>query len=110
MSPVVLGWVRVAWSEARDIRFDRRFAGGGLMGRHKDRRRPWGLSGIYTSQVSRLCGRAWDCMAGFCLVREAGGKGLAFPASGPEFLNGHPVLAANPSCYDELLQLHMSNL
>ena len=24
--------------------------------------------------------RAWDCMAGFCLVREAGGKTLAFPA------------------------------
>ncbi len=54
--------------------------------------------------------RAWDCMAGFCLVREAGGKNLHFPGSGPEFLNGHPVLAANQSCYDELFQLHLSNL
>jgi len=26
-----------------------------------------------------------------------------------DFLNGHPVLAANPCC-DELLQLHISNL
>ena len=54
--------------------------------------------------------RAWDCMAGFCLVREAGGKTLAFPASGAELLNGHPVLAANQSCYDELLRLHLNNL
>ena len=54
--------------------------------------------------------RAWDCMAGFCLVREAGGKNLAFPASGPEFLKGHPVLAANQSCYDQLMRLHLNNL
>jgi myo-inositol-1(or 4)-monophosphatase len=54
--------------------------------------------------------RAWDCMAGFCLVREAGGKSLAFPATGEAFLTGHPVLAANQSCYDELLDVHMSNL
>lgn len=54
--------------------------------------------------------RAWDCMAGFCLVREAGGRSLAFPGSGEAFLEGHPVLAANHSCYDDLLELHMRNL
>ncbi|MDI7864641.1 inositol monophosphatase family protein [Rhizobiaceae bacterium n13] len=53
--------------------------------------------------------RAWDCMAGFCLVREAGGKTLPFPGHGEAFLQGHPVLAANQSCYDELLDLHTSN-
>lgn len=54
--------------------------------------------------------RAWDCMAGFCLVREAGGINLPFPGSGPEFLKGHPVLAANRSCFEELLDIHKANL
>lgn len=54
--------------------------------------------------------RAWDCMAGFCLVREAGGVNLPFPATGPELLEGHPVLAANPTCFDELLDVHMKNI
>ncbi|WP_337269575.1 inositol monophosphatase family protein [Oryzifoliimicrobium ureilyticus] len=54
--------------------------------------------------------RAWDCMAGFCLVREAGGQTLDFPGTGEAFLQGHPVLAANQSCYEDLLDLHMRNL
>ena len=54
--------------------------------------------------------RAWDRMGGFCLVRETGGETLHFRGSGAEYLNGYPVLAPNASCYDDLLQLHMSNL
>lgn len=53
--------------------------------------------------------RAWDCMAGFCLVTEAGGVTMPFPGSGPEFLEGHPVLASNASCYQELLDIHVQN-
>lgn len=53
--------------------------------------------------------RAWDCMAGFCLVREAGGKFMPFPTEGEEFLKGHPVLAGNVSVYDELLAIHRAS-
>lgn len=52
--------------------------------------------------------RAWDCMAGFCLIKEAGGMCLPYPAEGPELLKGHPVLACNPTVYDELLEIHAS--
>jgi myo-inositol-1(or 4)-monophosphatase len=50
--------------------------------------------------------RAWDCMAGFCLVKEAGGRFMPFPAEGDALLSGHPVLAGNVSAYDELIALH----
>lgn len=50
--------------------------------------------------------RAWDCMAGFCLVQEAGGRFLTYPLDGDNLLKGHPVLACNPSCYDDLLAIH----
>jgi myo-inositol-1(or 4)-monophosphatase len=50
--------------------------------------------------------RAWDCMAGFCLVKEAGGRFMPFPAEGDALLRGHPVLAGNVSAYDELIALH----
>jgi myo-inositol-1(or 4)-monophosphatase len=50
--------------------------------------------------------RAWDCMAGFCLVKEAGGQYLAFPAEGDALLEGHPVLASNPGAYSDLLDIH----
>ncbi|UJW77197.1 inositol monophosphatase family protein [Rhizobium sp. SL42] len=50
--------------------------------------------------------RAWDCMAGFCLVKEAGGQYLDFPAEGDALLEGHPVLASNPGAYADLLDIH----
>ncbi|GGD71096.1 inositol monophosphatase [Rhizobium anhuiense] len=50
--------------------------------------------------------RAWDCMAGYCLVKEAGGTRLAFPAEGEALLQGHPVLASNPTVYADLLAIH----
>lgn len=43
---------------------------------------------------------AWDCMAGYCLVREAGGTVLPFPDEGLE--RPMRVLAANPRSYSEL--------
>lgn len=53
--------------------------------------------------------RAWDCMAGYCLVKEAGGRCLPFPTDGARLLEGHPVLASNASCYDELVGIHTAN-
>ncbi|MDO3431611.1 inositol monophosphatase family protein [Rhizobium sp. CBN3] len=50
--------------------------------------------------------RAWDCMAGYCLVKEAGGTHLAFPAEGEALLQGHPVLASNQTVYGDLLAIH----
>jgi myo-inositol-1(or 4)-monophosphatase len=45
---------------------------------------------------------AWDCMAGYCLVQEAGGRVLPFPG-GAELLRPAPVLGARPGVYEELL-------
>lgn len=50
--------------------------------------------------------RAWDCMAGYCLVKEADGTHLAFPAEGQALLQGHPVLASNRTVYADLLAIH----
>ncbi|PDT53508.1 MULTISPECIES: inositol monophosphatase family protein [Sinorhizobium] len=50
--------------------------------------------------------RAWDCMAGLCLVKEAGGAYLSFPTERESLLEGHPVLASNLSVYADLLALH----
>jgi len=50
--------------------------------------------------------RAWDCMAGYCLVKEAGGTHLPFPAEGEALLLGHPVLASNRTVYADLLAIH----
>ncbi|RFB95525.1 inositol monophosphatase [Rhizobium leguminosarum bv. trifolii] len=50
--------------------------------------------------------RAWDCMAGYCLVKEAGGQYLPFPTEGEDLFKGHPVLASNVSAYPELLAIH----
>ncbi len=52
--------------------------------------------------------RAWDCMAGYCLVKEAGGDYLPFPTEGEALLGGHPVLASNSTAYAELLAIHTS--
>ncbi|WP_105383529.1 inositol monophosphatase family protein [Neorhizobium alkalisoli] len=50
--------------------------------------------------------RAWDCMAGYCLVKEAGGDHLPFPAEGEALLQGHPVLASNKTAYVDLFAIH----
>lgn len=52
--------------------------------------------------------RAWDCMAGFCLIEEAGGRVMAYPLDGDNLMKGHPVLASNPSSYEDLLAVHNS--
>lgn len=45
---------------------------------------------------------AWDCMAGFCLVQEAGGWSYPFPTDGDNLLEPAPVLAAAPGAIDDL--------
>ncbi|TWG65891.1 inositol monophosphatase family protein [Aminobacter sp. J44] len=45
---------------------------------------------------------AWDCLAGYCLVREAGGWFLPFPVEGESLTKGAPVLAAAPGAIDDL--------
>ncbi|MEK1933939.1 MAG: inositol monophosphatase family protein, partial [Pararhizobium sp.] len=45
---------------------------------------------------------AWDCMAGYCLVREAGGFYLPFPVEGEGLTKGAPVLAAAPGAVHDL--------
>lgn len=48
---------------------------------------------------------AWDCLAGYCLVREAGGWFLPFPVGGDSLTQGAPVLAAAPGAIDDLRAL-----
>jgi myo-inositol-1(or 4)-monophosphatase len=48
---------------------------------------------------------AWDCMAGYCLIQEAGGSVLPFPAVGESLRKGAPVLAAGPGARDDLWKL-----
>jgi myo-inositol-1(or 4)-monophosphatase len=45
---------------------------------------------------------AWDCLAGYCLVQEAGGWYHAFPTEGERLTKGSPVLAAAPGAKDDL--------
>ena len=45
---------------------------------------------------------AWDCMAGYCLVKEAGGCCLPFPVKGEDLTKGAPVLAAAPGAVHDL--------
>ena len=45
---------------------------------------------------------AWDCMAGFCLVAEAGGICHPFPTEGDRLTTGAPVLAAGPGAFEDL--------
>ncbi|MCR8726084.1 inositol monophosphatase family protein [Frigidibacter sp. ROC022] len=47
---------------------------------------------------------AWDCMAGYCLILEAGGLVLPFPA-GEGLLRPAPVLGARPGDYEEILEI-----
>ncbi len=45
---------------------------------------------------------AWDCMAGFCLVREAGGHIHPFPTDGENLTKGNRVFAAAPGAVEDL--------
>lgn len=45
---------------------------------------------------------AWDCMAGYCLVKEAGGWHHPFPVKGDGLTKGAPVLAAASGAVDDL--------
>ncbi|MBB3544500.1 inositol monophosphatase family protein [Rhizobium sp. BK399] len=48
---------------------------------------------------------AWDCMAGYCLVKEAGGWYHPFPTSGERLTKGAPVIAAAPGAIDDLRRI-----
>jgi myo-inositol-1(or 4)-monophosphatase len=45
---------------------------------------------------------AWDCLAGYCLVKEAGGWYHPFPTDGDRLTKGAPVLAAAPGAVEDL--------
>ncbi len=45
---------------------------------------------------------AWDCLAGYCLVKEAGGWYHPFPTDGDRLTKGVPVLAAAPGAVEDL--------
>ena len=45
---------------------------------------------------------AWDCLAGYCLVKEAGGWCHQFPTAGDRLTRGAPVLATAPGAKDDL--------
>ncbi|SHE41909.1 myo-inositol-1(or 4)-monophosphatase [Loktanella atrilutea] len=47
---------------------------------------------------------AWDCMAAYCLIEQAGGQVLAFPLDDRITLPA-PVAGARPGTYDEILRL-----
>ncbi|WP_312239558.1 inositol monophosphatase family protein [Pantoea sp.] len=48
---------------------------------------------------------AWDCLAGYCLVREAGGWYLPFNTEGDPLTKGAKVLAVAPGARDELMKI-----
>ncbi|RPE71857.1 myo-inositol-1(or 4)-monophosphatase [Pacificibacter maritimus] len=48
---------------------------------------------------------AWDCMAAYCLIREAGGQVLPFPQDKEHITQPAPVLAAGPKSFDELVRI-----
>jgi myo-inositol-1(or 4)-monophosphatase len=48
---------------------------------------------------------AWDCLGGYCIVQEAGGWFLPFPAEGEKLTKGAPVLAAAPGAVDDLKRI-----
>ena len=48
---------------------------------------------------------AWDCLAGYCLVTEAGGWHHPFPVEGDQLTRGAPVLAAAPGAVDDLRRI-----
>lgn len=48
---------------------------------------------------------AWDCLAGYCLIKEAGGWYHPFPTEGEKLSKGAPVVAAGPGARAELEKL-----
>lgn len=48
---------------------------------------------------------AWDCLAGYCLVKEAGGWYHTFPTAGDRLTKGAPVLAAAPGAKNDLRRI-----
>jgi len=58
------------------------------------------LAGFYEPSM-----HAWDCLAGYCLVAEAGGAYRPFPVEGDAILDGGPVLAAGPGAFEDLSAL-----
>ncbi|MGU3576098.1 inositol monophosphatase family protein [Brucellaceae bacterium C25G] len=48
---------------------------------------------------------AWDCMAAFCLIEEAGGYCYPFPVDGDNLVKGSPVLAASPNVINALKEV-----
>ena len=62
------------------------------------------LAGFYEPSM-----HIWDCLAGYCLVSEAGGRHRNFPLTGNARLEGGPVLAAGPGAYDALDQIARKN-
>lgn len=62
------------------------------------------LVGYYEPHIN-----SWDCLAGLCLIREAGGWTAEFPI--PEaLLDGSPVIAAAPGARDDLWGLVAQSL
>lgn len=57
------------------------------------------LVGYYEPHIN-----SWDCMAGLCLIREAGGWTNDFAAGG-DLLAGDRIIAAAPGAREELLAL-----
>ncbi|MBB3609727.1 inositol monophosphatase family protein [Rhizobium sp. BK602] len=48
---------------------------------------------------------AWDCLAGYCLVKEAGGWYHPFPTADGKLTKGSVVLAAAPGAIDDLRRI-----
>lgn len=48
---------------------------------------------------------AWDCLAGYCLVKEAGGWYLPFNTEGDRLTKGAKVLAVAPGAEEELKRI-----
>ena len=48
---------------------------------------------------------AWDCLAGYCLISEAGGWYHPFPTQGDGLTRGAPVVAAGPGARNALEKL-----
>jgi myo-inositol-1(or 4)-monophosphatase len=48
---------------------------------------------------------AWDCLAGYCLIKEAGGWYHPFPTEGERLTKGAPVVAAGQGARAELEKL-----
>ncbi|AYD04649.1 inositol monophosphatase family protein [Neorhizobium sp. NCHU2750] len=48
---------------------------------------------------------AWDCLAGYCLVKEAGGWYHPFPTGQEQLTRGAPVVAGGPGALDDLTRI-----